>query len=125
MGIEEEVNATAEDILKQNSTGLTKEALVRQIEPRLPNRLLPAQIIGMLRKQPQRFVEGGDGRWRLREQIGLSDLDDPREATYETATPQLPLRQGCYVVFDLQRCAKRMSLFITACFLQLEHSHSG
>ncbi len=25
----------------------------------------------------------------------------------------------------LQRCAKRMSLFITACFLQLEHSHSG
>lgn len=26
---------------------------------------------------------------------------------------------------DIQRCAKRMSLFITACFLQLEHSHSG
>ncbi len=26
---------------------------------------------------------------------------------------------------DLQRCAKRLSLFITACFLQLEHSHSG
>jgi len=25
----------------------------------------------------------------------------------------------------LQRCAKRMSLFITVCFLQLEHSHSG
>ena len=25
----------------------------------------------------------------------------------------------------LQRCAKGMSLFITACFLQLEHSHSG
>jgi hypothetical protein len=27
--------------------------------------------------------------------------------------------------FLLQRCAKRMSLFITACFLQLAHSHSG
>ncbi len=26
---------------------------------------------------------------------------------------------------ELQRCAKRMSLFITVCFLQLEHSHSG
>ena len=26
---------------------------------------------------------------------------------------------------SLQRCAKRMSLFITACFLQLEYSHSG
>ena len=25
----------------------------------------------------------------------------------------------------LQRCAKRMSPFITACFLQLEQSHSG
>src|SRR5438552_811541 len=97
MGIEEEVVTAAEDILKQNATGLTKEALVRQVEPRLPHRLLPAQVIGMLRKQPQRFVEGGDGRWRLREQVGLSDLDDPRETTYETAASQRLLRQGSYV----------------------------
>ena len=67
MGIEEEVIAAAEDVLKQNAVGLTKEALVRLVEPRLPHRLLPAQVIGMLRKQPQRFVEGGDGRWRLRD----------------------------------------------------------
>ena len=32
---------------------------------------LPAFIIDMLRKQPQTFIEGGDGRWRLREQVGL------------------------------------------------------
>jgi ATP-dependent DNA helicase RecQ len=102
MGIEEGVIAAAEDILKQNLGGLTKEALVRQVEPRLPNRLLPAQIIGMLRKQPQRFVEGGDGRWRLREQVGLSDLDDSHGTSDKVATPQRPLRQGCYVVFDLE-----------------------
>ena len=50
MGIEEEVVAAAEDILKQTTGGLTKEALVRMIAPRLPNKLLPAKIIEMLRK---------------------------------------------------------------------------
>lgn len=102
MGIEEVVITAAEDILKQNSIGLTKEALVRQVEPRLPHRLLPAQIIGMLRKQPQRFVEGGDGRWRLREQVGLSDLDEPLITSPTTDVSQQLLRQGCYVVFDLE-----------------------
>ena len=91
MGIEEEVIAAAENILKQNLGGLTKEALVRQVEPRLPHRLLPAQIIGMLRKQPQRFVEGGDGRWRLREQVGLSDLEDSHGISDTAATPQRAL----------------------------------
>ena len=54
MGIEERVVASAEDILKQTPGGLTKEALVRMIGPRLPNKLLPAKIIEILRKQPQR-----------------------------------------------------------------------
>ena len=62
MGIEDSVVTAAEDILKNTSTGLTKEALVRQVVPRLPNRLLPAQIINILRKHPQRFSEGGDRR---------------------------------------------------------------
>src|ERR671925_1802078 len=102
MSIEEAVISSAEDILKNTVTGLTKEALVRQVEPRLPNRLLPAQIIGMLRKQPQRFVEGGDGRWRLREQVGLSDLDEAHGISDKVAPARRGLRQGCYVVFDLE-----------------------
>src|SRR5260370_7234499 len=76
MGIEEDVVAFAKDILKQTPGGLTKEALVRLVAPRLPNRLIPAKIIEILRKQPQHFTEGGDGRWRLRDQAGLSPLDE-------------------------------------------------
>src|SRR5256714_11153326 len=99
MGIEEEVIAVAEDILKQTQGGLTKEVLVRLIAPRLPSKLLPARIIEMLRKQPQRFVEGGDGRWRLREQATLLPLDEPGTApiTNSNASPAQNLRQGCYV----------------------------
>src|SRR5260221_10438435 len=102
MGIEEDVVTTAEDILKSISTGLTKEALVRQVAPRLPHRLLPATIIDMLRKQPQRFVEGGDGRWRLRGQVGLLLFDDAVVAQHIPVTSQQHVRLGCYVVFDLQ-----------------------
>src|SRR6266699_968370 len=104
MGIEEEVVAAAEDILQQATGGLTKEALVRMIAPRLPNKLLPAKIIEMLRKQPQRFVEGGDGRWRLRAQAVLLPLDEPIAAsmTNSNAAPTQHLQQGCYVVFDLE-----------------------
>src|SRR5216683_1807231 len=104
MGIEEEVVAAAEDILKQTPGGLTKEALVRMIAPRLPNKLLPAKIIEMLRKQPQRFVEGGDGRWRLRAQAALLPMDEPITTTMTNgnAAPTQHLRQGCYVVFDLE-----------------------
>src|SRR5438270_6740197 len=104
MAIEEDVVAAAEDILKQTPGGLTKEALVRMIAPRLPNKLLPARIIEMLRRQPQRFVEGGDGRWRLREQATLLPLDEPvtESITNSNAPPVQNLRQGCYVVFDLE-----------------------
>ncbi len=104
MGIEEDVVAATEDILKQTQGGLTKEALVRRIAPRLPNKLLPARIIEMLRKQPQRFVEGGDGRWRLREQAALFPLDEPVAVpiTNSNASPAQNLQQGCYIVFDLE-----------------------
>src|SRR5437764_13630816 len=104
MGIEEDVVASAEDILRQTPGGLTKEALVRMIAPRLPNKLLPAKIIEMLRKQPQRFVEGGDGRWRLRAQAVLLPMDEPIATTITNgkAAPTSHLRQGCYVVFDLE-----------------------
>jgi DNA polymerase III epsilon subunit-like protein len=104
MGIEEDVVAAAEDTLKQTPGGLTKEALVRLVAPYLPNRLIPAKIIEILRKQPQHFTEGGDGRWRLREQAGLLPLDESvAAATTTMAAPSgQNLRQGCYVVFDLE-----------------------
>src|SRR5260370_33705362 len=104
MGIEEDVVAFAKDILKQTPGGLTKEALVRLVTPRLPNRLLPAKIIEILRKQPQHFTEGGDGRWRLREQAGLFPSDESvAAATTPIAAPSVQnLRQGCYVLFDLE-----------------------
>src|SRR5437868_781317 len=104
MGIEEDVVASTEDILKQIPGGLTKEALVRLVAPRLPSKLLPARIIEMLRKQPQRFVEGGDGRWRLRAQAALLPMDEPVIAPIPNgnASPIQNLRQGCYVVFDLE-----------------------
>src|SRR6266851_1992134 len=104
MGIEEDVATSTEDILKQTTGGLTKEALVRLVTPRLPNRLLPAKIIEILRKQPQHFTEGGDGRWRLREQAGLFPSDESvAAATTTIAAPSVQnLRQGCYVVFDLE-----------------------
>jgi ATP-dependent DNA helicase RecQ len=102
MGVREDVIAAATDILQQTPQGLTKEALVRQLAPRLPQRLLPAAIIDMIRKQPQTFVEGGDGRWRLREQISLNIAESaasPEDDIHSTTTL---LRQGCYVVFDLE-----------------------
>jgi ATP-dependent DNA helicase RecQ len=103
MGIEEDVAVSTEDILKQTPGGLTKEALVRLVTPRLPNRLLPAKILEILRKQPQRFIEGGDGRWRLREQETLLPLDEPVVSSTTLITSSMRhLRQGCYVVFDLE-----------------------
>src|SRR5437588_892902 len=102
MGIEDSIVAAAEDILKNTSTGLTKEALVRQVVPRLPNRLLSAQIINILRKHPQRFSEGGDGRWRVRAQGGPLLFDEPAAVPETINASQQILRQGCYVVFDLE-----------------------
>ena len=103
MGIEEDVVASTEAILKQTPSGLTKEALVRLVAPRLPSRLLPAKILEILRKQPQRFLEGGDGRWRLREQETLLPLDEPAvSSTTVITSPMQHLQQGSYVVFDLE-----------------------
>jgi DNA polymerase III epsilon subunit-like protein len=103
MGIEEDVAASTEGILKQTPGGLTKEALVRLVAPHLPNRLLPAKILEILRKQPQRFIEGGDGRWRLREQETLLPLDEAAESSTTLITSSMRhLQQGSYVVFDLE-----------------------
>src|SRR5437588_3672721 len=108
MSIEEDVVAAAEDILQQTPGGLTKEALAPMIAPRLPNRLPSTKIIEFLRRRPQRFVEGGDGRWRLRggavAEAVLLPVDEPVAASVTNGNAALAsnLRQGCYVVFDLE-----------------------
>src|SRR2546421_3047960 len=107
MSIEEEVVAAAEGILQQTPGGLTKEALAPMIAPHLTNKHLPSKkIIEFLRRRPQRFVEGGDGRWRLRAQADavLLPVDEPLVAGEANGKAALAarLRQGCYVVFDLE-----------------------
>src|SRR5207244_10970761 len=76
MGIKEDVIIAATEILQRTPQGLTKEALVRQLAPRFSQRLPSTTIINMLRQQPQTFVEGGDGRWRLRQQASLFALQE-------------------------------------------------
>jgi len=94
VGIKEDVIAATTEILQQTPQGLTKEALVRQLTPRLSQRLLPAFIIDTLRKQPQTFVEGGDGRWRLREQARLFALQEEVAQEEHPAPLQRFLRRG-------------------------------
>ena len=102
MGIKEDMIAITSDILQHTPVGLTGEALVRQVMPRLPRRVSPAQIIDVVRKMPQRLVEGEDGRWRLREQGILLASEDGIASSDSAVTSQQSLRQGCYVVFDLE-----------------------
>src|SRR2546427_6634184 len=110
MSVQDEVIAAADDILGKTTQGLTKEALARQVLSRLSRKILPAQVIDFLRKAPQRFVEGGDGRWRLRSQVVtlLDTLADTVEApdtalsTESKGIAAATLRQGCYVLFDLE-----------------------
>src|SRR6266571_7568191 len=109
MSIEEEVVAAAEGILQQTPGGLTKEALAPLIAPHLTNKHLPStKIIEFLRRRPQRFVEGGDGRWRLRAgavaEAVLLPVDEPVAASVTNGNAALAshLRQGCYAVFDLE-----------------------
>ena len=102
MGIKEDVIIAATEILQQTPQGLTKEALVRQLTPRLSQRLPSTTLINMLRQQPQTFVEGGDGRWRLRQQANLFALQEEVAQEEHPARIQHFLRRGSYVVFDLE-----------------------
>jgi DNA polymerase III epsilon subunit-like protein len=99
MSLREDIVAAAEAILHNEPEGLTDEALVREVGARI-HQLRPAkQITNLLREMPQRFVEGVDGQWRLRQR---SDRV-PDETEDGTRGPvRTPLRRGCYVVFDLE-----------------------
>lgn len=111
MGLREQVLAAAETILAEAPSGLTIEALAREVARRVGRQLPPAQVTGALRERPQAFVEGGDGRWRVRPPATLLSPGDAAGAEHgeaestavaETTAPPLIARPGCYVVFDLE-----------------------
>ncbi len=66
MDLKEQVLAAAAKLLQETPTGLTIEALTRQVAKEVKRQLPPTQVEALLRTQPQRFVVDGSGRWRLR-----------------------------------------------------------
>ena len=71
MTLKERVIAAAGEILASAPDGLTDEALARQVAQQVGRQMPPGQVTGALREQPQRFAQGADGRWRLREREGI------------------------------------------------------
>src|SRR5690348_11951331 len=106
MTLQEQVLAAAEQLLAGEPSGLTIEALGRAVAARVGRQMPPGQVAGLLRTRPQRFVEGTDGRWRLRaDALALADDTGPLTTARLPdggATARPPLRRGCYVVFDLE-----------------------
>lgn len=111
MALREEALAAAEAMLAAEPAGLTAEALASQIARRVGRRLPALQVAGALRSKPRRFVEGSDGRWRLRAVGGGIERegapgDQPgggmAGAAGDVPPRRAPLRPDCYVVFDLE-----------------------
>jgi ATP-dependent DNA helicase RecQ len=105
ISFQDRVVAAAEASLGEAQDGLTIEALARQIASQVGRQLPPGQVAGLLRARPQRFVDGSDGRWRLRATTlqlpGEDEPDAPPSQVAAVAT--IPsLRRGCYVVFDVE-----------------------
>src|SRR5690242_16229671 len=99
MTLQEKVIAVAEAILAEAPEGLTAEALARQVAQSVGRALPPRQVADLLRSRPQRFLEGGDGRWRLRPQPGVALPEEPSPAEGEAGpeADRSPLRRGSYV----------------------------
>ena len=106
MALKEQVLAAAEEVLRGTPIGLTEEALARQVAQRVGRQVPPGQVANALRERPQRFVEGDDGRWRLRERQGiLLPEESAAEAgalVSQASATRPALRRGSYVVFDLE-----------------------
>jgi DNA polymerase III epsilon subunit-like protein len=102
MSLKEQLLAAAEQVLATESAGLTVEALARQVSQRVGRQMPPRQVADALRSKPERFLEGGDGRWRLRERPGILSPEDEPDAPAESGPPRPNLRRGCFVVFDLE-----------------------
>ena len=107
MALKEQALAASEELLAAAPDGLTAEALLRPVAQRVGQQLPLLSLTNLLRSLPERFVEGEDGRWRLRERSGVlipEDADAPvADSSSQPAAPaRLPLKRGCYVVFDLE-----------------------
>jgi ATP-dependent DNA helicase RecQ len=107
MTLKERVIAAAGEILVSVPDGLTDEALARQVAQKVGRQMPPGQVTGALREQPQRFVQGTDGRWRLREREGIltpaeAEASGDTQSGNRPAAPLAALKRGCYVVFDLE-----------------------
>src|SRR5262249_54911042 len=107
MTLKERLIAAVGEILASTPDGLTDEALARQVAQKVGRQMPPGQVTGALREQPRRFVQGTDGRWRLRAREGVLTPEEA-EASSEAqsgdrpAAPSVALRRGCYVIFDLE-----------------------
>ncbi|MFL5624414.1 MAG: PolC-type DNA polymerase III [Ktedonobacteraceae bacterium] len=107
MDLKEQVLTAAETLLQETPSGLTIEALTRQVAKQVKRQLPSTQVDALLRTQPQRFIINESGRWQLRAQHQPLFADDTAEAMEGTAQPEtvgLPtrFRRGYYVVFDLE-----------------------
>src|SRR5258708_18833131 len=100
MALRDDVIAAAQGILADASAGLTGEALAHEIARRVGRQMPPAQVATLLRGLPQQFIEGADGRWRLRARPGVLTAEEevPAEDTQSQPPPaRPPLQRGCYV----------------------------
>ncbi|MBI3977800.1 MAG: RecQ family ATP-dependent DNA helicase [Chloroflexi bacterium] len=131
MALKERVIAAAEAALASAPGGLTVEALARAVGPAVGQNVPAGQVAQAIRTVPERFVEGNDGRWRLRStggalvwedeagadaaepslqpapaagerERGRASHPDPPVAVAVAAAAPTALRTGCYVVFDVE-----------------------
>jgi DNA polymerase III alpha subunit (gram-positive type) len=102
MTLKEQITAAAEIALSATPTGLTGEALTGPVARQVKRQIPLAQVTAVLRELPQRFVERDGGRWQLRSQEIAFLPDDTTASSSPSASPSQPLKQGCYVVFDLE-----------------------
>src|SRR3954447_17727633 len=101
MALRDQVLAAAEQALSAEPPGLTIDALARRVSQRAGRQMPPRQVADALRGKPERFLEGGDGRWRLRERPGVLTAEDEPDTPADPTPPRPPLRRVCFVVFDL------------------------
>jgi ATP-dependent DNA helicase RecQ len=102
MSIKDQLPIAAEAALQQQPAGLTVESLARQLGAQLKRLITARQVAEVLRARPERFTEGGDGRWRLRQVPGILTEEESPETPSEPTPDRPALQPGCYVVFDLE-----------------------